>query len=157
MSPNERLSAIASHVPKPTPGMSSSSERPWITCHVLDTVSGKPAAGVSVQLTHNGLWNAHALRWKAETNSDGRVTAWQDLDGVALNQQVANIREYAAEKGEHDLQREWTLSFATEEYFGKGNTFWPTVDLKFSTKISEEHYHVPLLLGPWSYTTYRGS
>ena len=51
----------------------------------------------------------------------------------------------------------WSLTFETEPYFGKGKTFWPEVELRFATKMEEMHYHVPLLLGPWSYTTYRGS
>jgi len=56
-----------------------------------------------------------------------------------------------------DEQMIWSLTFDTESYFGKGNTFWPEVELRFAAKKEEEHYHVPLLLGPWSYTTYRGS
>jgi 5-hydroxyisourate hydrolase len=50
----------------------------------------------------------------------------------------------------------WSLRFQTGEYYGEGKTFWPEVELKFWVKEGE-HYHVPLLLGPWSYTTYRGS
>ena len=50
-----------------------------------------------------------------------------------------------------------TLKWIAEEYFGKGKTFYPEVELKFAAKKTEEHYHVPLLLGPWSFTTYRGS
>ena len=51
----------------------------------------------------------------------------------------------------------WSLNFQTESYYGKGKTFWPEVELRFAAKVDEEHYHVPLLLGPWSFTTYRGS
>jgi 5-hydroxyisourate hydrolase len=54
-------------------------------------------------------------------------------------------------------QTRWALTFATEAYFGKGKTFWPEVELKFAASKDEEHYHVPLLLSPWSFTTYRGS
>lgn len=55
----------------------------------------------------------------------------------------------------------WSLTFDTEEYFGnKGiKTFFPEVEVKFVVRqgMKEEHYHVPVLLGPFGYTTYRGS
>ena len=67
--------------------------------------------------------------------------------------------EGEVEKSKDDEQDEttvWSLKFDTEEYYGKGKTFWPYVELVFRVK-KEEHYHVPLLLTPYSYTTYRGS
>lgn len=149
MSPQDRLSAIASHT---SSRVSMSSERPFITCHVLDTVSGKPAPGIAVSLTLLAPSTDAGTNWTAATNSDGRVTAWQASD-TTLNDQVANIKQ-SSSTGD---QMMWKLTFDTENYFGKGNTFWPEVELKFAAKMDEEHYHVPLLLGPWSYTTYRGS
>lgn len=149
MNQNERLSAIASHISQPT---NMSSERPFITCHVLDTVSGKPAPGITVSLTLLAPSNDSQTSWTASTNGDGRVTMWE-ASGTQLNDKVASIKQ-SSSAGDQML---WKLTFDTESYFGKGNTFWPEVDLKFAAKVDEEHYHVPLLLGPWSYTTYRGS
>jgi len=51
----------------------------------------------------------------------------------------------------------WSLRFNTGAYYGEGKTFWPWVELTFFVKVEGGHYHVPLLVGPWSYTTYRGS
>lgn len=153
MSSNDRLSAVASHFQKqPTANMPS--ERPFITCHVLDTISGRPGPDIGVNLDLlSPKTNANA-QWTARTNSDGRVTAWES-SGDSLNNAVAEARKtVAANDGGQIIFR---LTFDTEAYFGKGNTFWPEVELKFAAKVDEEHYHVPLLLGPWSYTTYRGS
>lgn len=50
----------------------------------------------------------------------------------------------------------YKIRFDTWEHFG-GETFFPYVEVVFTVKSAEEHYHVPLLLGPYSYTTYRGS
>ena len=126
-------------------------QRPFITCHVLDTISGKPGAGINIKLQllePSQLIDAH---WTAKTNSDGRVPAWNS--SAEINDIVAKVKSSIGD-GE---QMVWGLTFDTEEYFGKGKTFWPTVELRFAAKKEEEHYHVPLLLGPWSYTTYRGS
>jgi 5-hydroxyisourate hydrolase len=125
--------------------------RPFITCHVLDTVSGKPGANISVKLKLLSPSQATTSHWTATTNSDGRVPAWSSsTDMNALVEQVKSQLE-------GDDQMIWSLTFDTESYFGKGMTFWPEVELRFAAKKEEEHYHVPLLLGPWSYTTYRGS
>lgn len=125
------------------------SERPFITCHVLDTTSGKPAAGIPVKLQL--LEPARPFQWTAVTNSDGRVPGWTSSSDI--NQVVWVVKSSLAD-GE---QMVWNLTFETEEYYGKGKTFWPQVELRFAARKEEEHYHVPLLLGPWSYTTYRGS
>lgn len=68
------------------------------------------------------------------------------------------------ERKEGDEPMVWSLRFKTEQYFGKGKTLFPEVEVKFFVDISaggkEEgrgHVHVPLLLAPWGYTTYRGS
>ena len=133
------------------------SERPFITCHALDTVEGKPAAGIAVELRLLGPTDAFGP-WTARTDNDGRVTAWSSSnpDGnVTVNEAVAQVElDFELDEGE---QMVWSLTFETEAYFGKGKTFWPQVELNFATKKGEDHYHVPLLLGPWSYTTYRGS
>lgn len=143
-----RLSSISSHLTPTTAAMSS--ERPFITCHVLDTVAGKPGANISVTLRLVSPQST-SLHWTAKTNSDGRVAAWSSI--ADLNTVVQGAKEALKD----DEQMVWSLTFDTESYFGKGKTFWPEVELRFAAKKEEEHYHVPLLLGPWSYTTYRGS
>jgi 5-hydroxyisourate hydrolase len=134
---------------------STMSERPPITCHVLDTTIGAPAAGISVTLKHLSSTTAQN-DFTGITNDDGRVTEWKSATGGA----VSDIFKSA----ETDLI--WTLEFSTESYWEqKGiKPFFPKVTLQFATqsfKTSEKgeqaHWHVPLLLGPYNYTTYRGS
>ena len=121
-----------------------------ITCHVLDLVSGVPAPGLSVSLTLLKPFGPSAA-FKAVTNGDGRITSWQVPDGPSLVEIFENLREHP------DGQMVWSLKFETEKYYGAGNTFFPEVEVKFFVLPNRGHYHVPLLLGPWSYTTYRGS
>lgn len=128
--------------------------RPFITCHVLDTITGKPAPGMPVKLKLLSPAHATTAHWTATTNSDGRVASW--TSSTDLNEIVAKVKQELSAEDDAD-QMVWSLTFATEEYFGKGKTFYPEVELKFAAKKTEEHYHVPLLLGPWSFTTYRGS
>ena len=150
-----------------------SDSRPFITCHVLDTVAGKPGPGISVRLRllsplPSSGTSSHAPEayvWKATTNADGRVTHWEppaasspSLPAVDLNAVVAQLKsQLHSRKDEAEDQMLFSLTFETEAYYGKGKTFWPQVELRFAAKSGEGHYHVPLLLGPWSYTTYRGS
>lgn len=150
---SERIDSISSHLTLTLPQSSSRAmaQRPFITCHVLDTVSGKPAANVAVKLKLVSPENATTSHWTATTNSDGRVPSW--FSSTDMNALVEQMKS----KLSGDEQMVWSLTFDTESYFGKGKTFWPEVELRFAAKKEEEHYHVPLLLGPWSYTTYRGS
>lgn len=127
--------------------------RPWITCHVLETVAGKPAANMAVTLSLvSPSPRTTPIVFDAKTNSDGRVTAWESS---------STTLEATIEEAKKDLKKDdqliWAIRFQTGEFYGKGKTFWPEVELRFFTKPEEVHYHVPLLLGPWSYTTYRGS
>ena len=148
----QRLETVTSHLPiKPTTSPSPMTDRPFITCHVLDTITGRPGAGIDVKLKLLSPSQATTAHWTATTNDDGRVPAWQS--SAAINEVVAKVK---AELGEGE-QMVWSLTFDTEAYFGKGKTFWPEVELKFAAVREEVHYHVPLLLGPWSFTTYRGS
>ncbi|KAI7226292.1 hypothetical protein KC330_g8867 [Hortaea werneckii] len=155
------------------PAESMADSRPFITCHVLDTVAGKPGVGIAVHLrllspfpssTNSSAQSAEAYVWNATTNSDGRVTNWEhsspssssppDSAAPELNAVVAQLK---SDLTDSDAQMLFSLTFETEAYYGKGKTFWPEVELRFAAKKGEAHYHVPLLLGPWSYTTYRGS
>lgn len=111
--------------------------RSHITTHVLDTGSGRPAAGV-------------AARLEAST-ADG----WQQIaDGVTDDD--GRISSFGPQQLEAGTYR---IEYQTGEYFGRTNTetFFPTVALTFSLSDPAQHYHVPLLLSPFAYSTYRGS
>lgn len=145
----QRLHTLVSHLHLNTSSMAA--ERPFITCHVLDTVSGRPASAIPVKLKLVSPAHTTTAHWTASTNNDGRVSTWSS--SADINHVVAKVKDEMADED----QMVWSLTFDTEAYFGKGKTFWPEVELRFVAKKEEAHYHVPLLLGPWSYTTYRGS
>lgn len=109
-----------------------------ITTHVLDTARGEPAAGVLVRLeTRSGEgWRELG---SGRTDGDGRAG---DL-----------VRESRLEPGTHRLR------FATGEYFDALGieSFHPEVTVVFRIGDPDRHYHVPLLVSPFGYTTYRGS
>lgn len=105
-----------------------------VTTHVLDTVEGRPAAGVAVVLEHlDGRRLAAGV-----TDADGRLT---DLGPARL---------------EPDSYR---LRFDTAAYFAakRVDTFYPEVAVTFMIVDPDRHHHVPLLLSPFGYSTYRGS
>ncbi len=108
-----------------------------ITTHILDTALGQPAAGVAVELyARDGeAWFQIAT---GTTDADGRV---KDLGPEKLQSGTYQLR------------------FDTQAYFAgiKTDTFFPEVSLTFAVQASQEHYHVPLLLSPFAYSTYRGS
>lgn len=112
-----------------------------ITTHILDTARGKPAAGVELSLCReedDGSWTPVA---SATTNNDGRIT-----DGLC----------------EADLELPagtYRMRFATGEYLARlgAEAFYPRVDVVFNLPAGGEHFHIPLLLAPFGYSTYRGS
>jgi 2-oxo-4-hydroxy-4-carboxy-5-ureidoimidazoline decarboxylase len=114
-----------------------------LSTHVLDTLSGKPAAGVRIALYEIGA-SARGLLAETATNSDGRTDAPLMAD--------APLRI-----GTYELQ------FHAGDYFSAQNIalaeppFLDVVPVRFSIADAEGHYHVPLLMTPWSYSTYRGS
>ena len=116
-------------------------DRSAVTTHVLDTALGRPAAGVPVRLervqTPADTQGSTAVA-SGTTDADGRVT---DLGPDRL--------EPAA----------YRLVFDTAAYFAAtGQTaFFPEVALTFTLSDSEQHHHVPVLLSPFAYSTYRGS
>jgi 5-hydroxyisourate hydrolase len=111
-----------------------------LTTHVLDTARGEPAAGVGVRLEHvTGAGPKEIGR--ASTDADGRV------------------RDLGPQRLEPGTYR---LTFGTGEYLartdsGRDRVFFPEVTVTFSVDGQAPHYHVPLLLSPFGYTTYRGS
>lgn len=112
-----------------------------LTTHVLDTASGIPASGVDIRLFT--LVGSRELRASATTNADGRSDA-------------PLLADEQFEAGEYELE------FDVGAYFrGRGAelddpAFLETVVIRFAMRAGE-HYHVPLLVSPWSYSTYRGS
>ena len=113
-----------------------------LTTHVLDTASGIPARGMRVEL-HRIDGTALPLA-AISTNSDGRAPA-PLLEGDALR------------TGEYELH------FHVADYFRQHGTTLPkppfldVVVIRFGIADAAQHYHVPLLVSPWSYSTYRGS
>jgi 5-hydroxyisourate hydrolase len=105
-----------------------------VTTHVLDAALGRPAAGVAVDLSDE----AGTLLGQGVTDADGRVA---DLGPEAL---VAGV---------------YRLTFHTAAYFEAAgrDSFWPRVVLEFQLADASAHHHVPLLLSPFAFTTYRGS
>lgn len=101
-----------------------------ITTHILDSALGRPAAGVTVVLHTDALTIATGT-----TNSDGRVPE--------LGPELLSPGSYS-------------LTFDTAGYFGDKPHFYPSVTISFSVSDAS-HYHVPLLLSPFGYSTYRGS
>jgi len=110
-----------------------------ITTHVLDVSRGRPASGVPVTLEVEaaGGWK---LLGKGTTNADGRIADLLENDATI----TAGV---------------YRLIFDTAKYFAENNTqaFYPQVTVVFKIENSNQHYHVPLLLSPFGYSTYRGS
>ncbi|GME32450.1 5-hydroxyisourate hydrolase [Neofusicoccum parvum] len=135
-----------------------SQKRPPITCHVLDTTTGRPAAAIPVTLTLLSPYGP-STPLSATTNGDGRVTGWTAPagDSTTLEEIFENSKAHEA-RGE-DAQMVWALRFETRAFWEQRGVqaFFPEVEIKFVVRGREEHYHVPLLLGPFNYTTYRGS
>ena len=113
-----------------------------ITTHILDTSVGKPAAGVVVTLERK-VHSGDEVTWEdvgdGVTDDDGRVTELLPPDTL-----VAGI---------------YRIHFAIGAYFqGAGReAFYPEASIVFEVKNPKEHYHVPLLLNPYGFSTYRGS
>jgi 5-hydroxyisourate hydrolase len=109
-----------------------------LTTHILDTSIGKPATGIIIILYRGGNdeWNEIT---RGVTDSDGRIP---DLlqDNAALERGIYKMR------------------FETKDYFDKVQvkTFYPYIEIIFEID-SSDHYHIPLLLNPFGYSTYRGS
>jgi 5-hydroxyisourate hydrolase len=101
-----------------------------ITTHVLDTANGRPASGIAVRLEvdSGGTWERVG---EGRTDSDGRVRTLTD----GFEMRAATYR----------------ITFETN------TPFYPYVSIVFRVEDAGQHYHVPLLLSPYGYSTYRGS
>jgi 5-hydroxyisourate hydrolase len=110
-----------------------------LSTHVLDTAKGRPAAGLKIQ-----LWriedNERQLLKEAITNQDGRT-------------------ETPLLLGDELKPGAYELVFQVGPYFSKAteDAFLQDVPVRFRILNPKENYHIPLLVSPWSYTTYRGS
>ena len=107
-----------------------------LSSHVLDAVRGRPAHGVAIrwERLHGGRWETVA---QAVTDDDGRVSAWDAATTTGVHRLVFGSGEYFAALG--------------------GTTFYPEVVVVFEVTDADAHHHVPLLLSPFAYSTYRGS
>lgn len=110
-----------------------------LSTHVLNTTTGKPASGVKVMLQRQAGQGWEELK-RGETDGRGRIS---DLS-------VA---------GEALPTGSYRLIFETGEYFKTQgtSTFFPRVEIVFVIEKTDEHYHIPLLISPYGYSTYRGS
>ncbi len=111
-----------------------------ISTHVLDTSKGRPASGVSVALEMHSTGGSWKLVGRGQTDANGRLA----------NLLPAGARLEAGA---------YRLTFDAAAYFHAQNveSFYPEVSVVFTVHDATQHYHVPLLLSPYGYTTYRGS
>lgn len=153
------------------------SERPPVTCHILDTTTGRPAANVTCSiykidlvdeitsegdevLKENGSLEPFAM---ARTNEDGRISSWV-FDPNPAKREL--LKELGIEPTTDMSLLQWSklvygtykIRFQVGKYYrsmGQHN-FHPFVEIVFQVTDSR-HYHIPLLLSNYGYTTYRGS
>lgn len=155
-----------------------------ITCHVLDTTLGQPARGVRVKLelfstpsptstnTTTSSSSSSALPttttttttiplsnntvFESQTDDDGRVRAWLPYSSATSSGEVP-VHTLEDVLGGLKGTSQWVLRFDSAGYFGGADkTFYPEVHVVFAVREGER-YHVPLLLAPFGYSTYRGS
>ena len=119
-----------------------SASRPELTTHVLDTARGRPGAGMHVDLAHVAPGGtAHHLK-TVTTDASGRALMLAEAEMTAGT---------------------YVLTFHVADYFRAAGVptatppYLDVVPVRFSIADRDAHYHVPLLVAPWSYTTYRGS
>ncbi|MFT4730597.1 MAG: 5-hydroxyisourate hydrolase [Granulosicoccus sp.] len=113
--------------------------KPMITTHILDTSRGRPAGAVTVNLYRDSDVHLSNPIATGVTDVDGRVTQWD-----------RNVERLAGS---------YRLEFDVDSYFsGIGeSSFYSDIQIAFKVVDDAEHYHVPLLLNPFGYSTYRGS
>jgi 5-hydroxyisourate hydrolase len=112
-----------------------------LTTHVLDTAQGRPGAGMRIELQRLGEQGAGSTLATMTTNGEGRT------DKPLL-------------EGDGFRNGTYQLIFHAGDYFraqGVAASFIDVVPIRFTIDDAGQHYHVPLLCSPWSYTTYRGS
>jgi 5-hydroxyisourate hydrolase len=113
-----------------------------LSTHVLDLAKGVPAAGVLVRLSR---MTVHGFLAAAEgrTDDDGRIREWSPVSAEWV-------------EGTDPRPGTYRLVFHTRVYLGE-DAFFPEVSVVFSIRVEDGHCHVPVLLSPYAYSTYRGS
>jgi hydroxyisourate hydrolase len=115
-----------------------------LTTHVLDVTSGRPAEGVRVELYELAALSERKLVVEVVTNADGRT------DKPLMSPEQARAGRFE-------------LIFHAGDYFRRRRAepadppFLDLIPIRFGLADPQAHYHVPLLVSPWSYSTYRGS
>merc|ERR1711977_743340 len=160
-SSSSRLSLLTSHL-QPLSHQSSDSQprivlnlamsnaaRPPITCHVLDTTTGRPAANLAVKLSCVAV---PSIEFVGITNNDGRIAAWE-------NKQGSEEGAYVESKGGviPALLAMIVLRGHLARVSGSCNSILEHITESGILSFLSSHFHFPLLLGPYSFTTYRGS
>lgn len=112
-----------------------------LTTHILDTAQGVPAAGVDIRLY--ALGGERLLQASAVSNADGRS-------------EYPLLEDDTMQTGEYELEFDVGPYFKAQGVEAGRPAFLDTVVIRFAVH-EDEHYHVPLLVSPWSYSTYRGS
>jgi 2-oxo-4-hydroxy-4-carboxy-5-ureidoimidazoline decarboxylase len=115
-----------------------------LSTHVLDTHSGKPAAGIPVELVELSALGENRIVARTQTNHDGRT------DQPLIGGRPVPI-------GNYELRFNVAAYFASRNVALSDPPFLDSIPLRFSVAEPEGHLHVPLLVTPWSYATYRGS
>ena len=103
-----------------------------VSTHVLDSVTGRPAAGIAVR-----LFAGEELLAEGVTDRDGRCMLTEDATALGTHRLVFATGQWFAEQGRE--------------------AFYPEVVVTFAVQEPADHHHVPLLLAPFAYSTYRGS
>lgn len=111
-----------------------------LSSHILDINSGRPAAGVTIVLSKMNADKSWEVIDRRTTDSNGRV------------------KDFLEQKDGKNNKGTYKLTFLTASYFEarKQESFYPFIDVVFTIK-DDNHYHVPITLSPFGYSTYRGS
>ncbi len=115
-----------------------------VTTHILDVTIGQPAEGVRVELYEVGSGSERTLIADVVTNADGRT----DEPLISAGQARAGRFELIFHAGDYFRRRRTELA---------DPPFLDIIPIRFGVANRQAHYHVPLLVSPWSYSTYRGS
>ena len=121
-----------------------------ITTHVLDTALGKPAAGLRVRLDRVDHGKSEEIT-SARTDAEGRIRDWSP--------ESADRRIGGSAGGHVTVPGHYRLVFETGEWFRAAgrDSLYPEVVIHVGLSEAEPHYHIPLLLAPFGYSTYRGT
>jgi len=118
----------------------------FLTCHVLDTANGCPANNMRIQLHRLVPAESAGLVGTFVTNQDGRLEGGPALKGG--QQMIVGVYEWTFYVADY---------FASKGTYTAGTPFLDTIPIRFGIDNPDDHYHVPLLVSPWSFSTYRGS